>query len=159
LTVIGLRYVDKFYGGRAVLRGLDLSVAPGARIGLVGGNGAGKSTLLRLLAGLEEPDGGEVVRRRGLRVAFLPQYVECGVHTPMEVLRAARPELAEVRRDLEACEERLGEPEVTGDLRRMERGCSNATGASSSALPSSAATASTARRAGAWRSWASTGMM
>ena len=121
LTVIGLRSIDKFYGGRAVLRGLDLSVAPGARIGLVGGNGAGKSTLLRLLAGLEEPDGGEVVRRRGLRVAFLPQYVECGVHTPMEVLRAARPELAEVRRDLEACEERLGEPEVTSDLRRMER--------------------------------------
>ena len=121
LTLIGLRSIEKFYGGRAVLRGLDLSVAPGARIGLVGGNGAGKSTLLRLLAGLEEPDGGEVVRRRGLRVASLPQYVERGSHTPMEVLRAARPELAEVRVALEACEERLGEPEVTGDLRRMER--------------------------------------
>ena len=121
MTVIGLRYVDKFYGGRAVLRGLDLSVASDAKIGLVGGNGAGKSTLLRVLAGLEEPDGGKVVRRRGLRVAFLPQYVERGVHTPMEVLLAARPELAEVRRELEACEERLGEPEVTGDLRRMER--------------------------------------
>ena len=92
LTVIGLQSIDKFYGGRAVLRGLDLSVAPGARIGLVGGNGAGKSTLLRLLAGLEEPDGGEAVRRRGLRVASLPQYVERGSHTLMEVLRAARPE-------------------------------------------------------------------
>jgi len=121
LTLIGLRSIDKFYGGRAVLRGLDLSVAPGARIGLVGGNGAGKSTLLRLLAGLEEPDGGEVVRRRGLRIASLPQYVERGSHTPMELLRAARPELAEARRELEACEERLGEPEVTDDLRRMER--------------------------------------
>ena len=121
MTLIGLRSIEKFYGGRAVLRGLDLSVAPGARIGLVGGNGAGKSTLLRLLAGLEEPDGGEVVRRRGLRIASLPQYVERGSHTPMEVLRAARPELAEVRLELEACEARLGEPEVTSDLRRMER--------------------------------------
>jgi ATP-binding cassette, subfamily F, member 3 len=121
LTLIGLRSIDKFYGGRSVLRGLEMSVASGARIGLVGGNGAGKSTLLRLLAGTEEPDGGEVVRRRGLRVAFLPQHVERGGSTPMEVLRAARPELAEVRRELEACEERLGAPEVTGDMRRMER--------------------------------------
>jgi ATP-binding cassette subfamily F protein uup len=121
LALIGLRFIDKFYGGRAVLRALELSVVSGARIGLVGGNGAGKSTLLRLLAGLEEPDGGEVIRRRGLRVAYLPQYVERGGHSPMELLRAARPELAEVRRELEACEERLGAPEVTGDLRRMER--------------------------------------
>lgn len=64
--------MDKSYGGRAVLRGIELSVPEGARIGLVGDNGAGKSTLLRLLAGLEEPDGGEVVRRRDLTTAFLP---------------------------------------------------------------------------------------
>ena len=121
MTLIALRSVDKFYGGRAVLRGLDVSVIAGARIGLVGGNGAGKSTLLRLLAGTEEPDGGEVVRRRGSRVAFLPQHVERGGDTPMEVLRSARPELAEVRRQLEACEEQLGRPEVTGDMRRMGR--------------------------------------
>ena len=113
--------MDKFYGGRAVLRGLDMSVPEGARIGLVGGNGAGKSTLLRLLAGLEEPDGGEVVRRRGLTTAFLPQHVAAEDRTPLEVIRAARPELARVREDLKACEERLGAPEVTADMRKMER--------------------------------------
>jgi ATPase subunit of ABC transporter with duplicated ATPase domains len=53
MTLIGLRSVDKFYGGRAVLRGLDLNVNAGARIGLVGTNGAGKSTVLRILAGTE----------------------------------------------------------------------------------------------------------
>ena len=121
MALIGLHSIDKFYGGRTVLRDLEMAVGPDARVGLVGGNGAGKSTLLRLLAGTEEPDGGEVVRRRGLRVAFLPQHVERGNHTPMEILRSARPELAEVRRELEACEERLGAPDVTGDLRRMER--------------------------------------
>ena len=121
MTLIGLRAVDKFYGGRAVLRGLEMSVPEGARIGLVGGNGAGKSTLLRLLAGLEEADGGEVVRRRGLRVAFLPQHVEAEARSPLEVIRAARPELARVREELKACEERLGAPEVTADLRKMGR--------------------------------------
>jgi ATPase subunit of ABC transporter with duplicated ATPase domains len=72
MTLIQLRSVDKFYGGRAVLRGLEMKVNPGARLGLVGGNGAGKSTMLRILAGLEEVDGGEEIRRRGLGVAYLP---------------------------------------------------------------------------------------
>ena len=48
-------------------------MSDGDRIGIVGRNGAGKSTLLRLLAGQEEADRGEVMRRRGLSVAYLPQ--------------------------------------------------------------------------------------
>ena len=121
MTVIGLRSVEKYYGGRAVLRDLEMSVNAGARIGLVGGNGAGKSTLLRVLEGSEEVHGGEVVRRRGLRVAFLPQQVEAEARTPMQVVRAVRPELAEVERELAACARQLGAPEVASDLRRMQR--------------------------------------
>ena len=121
MTLIGLRSVEKFYGGRAVLRGLEMKVNAEARIGLVGGNGAGKSTLLRVLAGSEEVHAGEVVRRRGLRVASLPQQVEGERRTPMEVVRAVRPELAEVERELEVCEAQLGSPEVASDLRRMQR--------------------------------------
>src|ERR687898_1215398 len=121
MTLIQLRFVEKFYGGRTVLRGLQMEVKPGARLGLVGGNGAGKSTLLRILADVEEVDGGEVTRRRGACVAYLPQHVEGDGRTPLEVVRAARPELAEVRKDLEDCETRLGTPEVADDLRRMQR--------------------------------------
>ena len=121
MTLIGLRAVEKFYGGRAVLRGLEMSVNAGARIGLVGGNGAGKSTLLRVLEGSEGVHSGEVIRRRGLRVAFLPQQVEAEARTPMETVRAVRPELAEVEEELKACEAQLGAPEVASDLRRMQR--------------------------------------
>ncbi|HEX2127398.1 MAG TPA: ATP-binding cassette domain-containing protein, partial [Thermoleophilaceae bacterium] len=121
MTLIQLRSVEKFYGGRTVLRDLQLEVKLGTRLGLVGGNGAGKSTLLRTLAGAEEVDGGEVIRRRGAGVAYLPQHVEGGGRTPLEVVRAARPELAEVRKELEECEARLGAPEVADDLRRMQR--------------------------------------
>jgi ATP-binding cassette subfamily F protein 3 len=121
MTLIQLRFVEKFYGGQTVLRGLQMEVKPGARLGLVGGNGAGKSTLLRILAGVEEVDGGEVTRRRGASVAYLPQHVGGDGRTPLEVVRAARPELAEVRKDLEDCETRLGTPEVADDLRRMQR--------------------------------------
>jgi ATP-binding cassette, subfamily F, member 3 len=121
MTLVQLRSVDKFYGGRAVLRGLEMKVSPGARLGLVGGNGAGKSTLLEILAGLEEADGGEVTRRRGLSVAYLPQHVEGEGRTPLEVVLAARPELAEVRGEIEDCEAQLGSPEVAANLRRMQR--------------------------------------
>jgi ATP-binding cassette, subfamily F, member 3 len=121
MTLVQLRSVDKFYGGRAVLRGLEMKVSPGARLGLVGGNGAGKSTLLEILAGLEEADGGEVTRRRGLSVAYLPQHVEGEGRTPLEVVLAARPELAEVRGEIEDCEAQLGSAEVAANLRRMQR--------------------------------------
>lgn len=56
------RDLVKSYGDRRVLDGLSLAAAPGQRIGLVGENGVGKSTLLRLLAGIEEPDAGSVLR-------------------------------------------------------------------------------------------------
>ncbi|HKH57449.1 MAG TPA: ABC-F family ATP-binding cassette domain-containing protein [Rubrobacter sp.] len=121
MTLIGLSSVEKFYGGRAVLRGLGMRVNAGARIGLVGGNGAGKSTVLRILAGTEEVDGGEVIRRRGSSVATLPQYIEGDERTPLEVVRAARPEISDLQEELEACEEQLGFPEVAADLRRMQR--------------------------------------
>ena len=99
MTLIGLRSVEKFYGGRAMLRGLDLKVNAGTRIGLVGTNGAGKSTVLRILAGTEDVDVGEVVRRRGLDVASLPQYVEGDERTPMDIVRAARPEILDLQRE------------------------------------------------------------
>src|SRR5215208_6631694 len=121
MTLIGLSSVEKFYGGRAVLRGLGMRVNAGARIGLVGGNGAGKSTVLRILAGTEDVDGGEVIRRRGLSVATLPQDIEGDERTPMQVVRAARPEISDLQEELEACEEQLGSPVVAADLRRMQR--------------------------------------
>jgi ATP-binding cassette subfamily F protein 3 len=121
MTLIGLSSVEKSYGGRAVLRDLGMRVNAGARIGLVGGNGAGKSTVLCILAGTEEVDAGEVIRRRGLSVASLPQHVEGDERTPTEIVRGARPEISELQGELRACEEQLGSSELAADLRRMQR--------------------------------------
>jgi sulfonate transport system ATP-binding protein len=55
---LSLNRVGKAYDGRAVLRGVDLSIAPGEFVAVVGASGCGKSTLLRLIAGLEHADSG-----------------------------------------------------------------------------------------------------
>jgi ATP-binding cassette subfamily F protein uup len=66
--------VTKSYGDRAIVRGLDLVLSPGTRLGLLGANGSGKSTLLRLLTRQEAPDEGTVEHAPGLKVVLFDQH-------------------------------------------------------------------------------------
>jgi ribose transport system ATP-binding protein len=58
---VSVRSVSKSYGGAQALRSVSLSIFPGQVHGLVGANGAGKSTVIRILAGLTQPDDGDIV--------------------------------------------------------------------------------------------------
>ena len=60
MTLLQARGIEKAFGDRRILRGCDLTVGKGERVGLLGVNGCGKSTLLRIVAGLVEADHGEV---------------------------------------------------------------------------------------------------
>lgn len=83
--------VSKSLGGRELFRGLDLTLGPGARLGVMGANGCGKTTLLRILAGEFGPDAGSVWRAEGLRVAYFDQNREqIDPDTPLR--RALAPE-------------------------------------------------------------------
>lgn len=70
--MISLHAVKKAYatrgGTNAVLRGVDLQVGPGEKVGILGRNGSGKSTLIRLISGAERPSSGEIVR--GMSVSW-----------------------------------------------------------------------------------------
>ncbi|MEV1246592.1 ABC-F family ATP-binding cassette domain-containing protein [Nonomuraea sp. NPDC050022] len=88
-------------GTRRVLAGVSLTAAPGARIGLIGENGAGKTTFLRLLAGVDRPDSGAVVRPADL--GFLLQELPFDGRATIadaldDALREARADLAELDR-------------------------------------------------------------
>lgn len=71
--LLGAEKLHLEYPTKVVFSDLTLGVEEGDRIGIVGRNGDGKSTLLRLLAGSQEPDAGQVTRRRDLRLGVLEQ--------------------------------------------------------------------------------------
>jgi ATP-binding cassette, subfamily F, member 3 len=73
--MISLSHVNKYYGRQELLKDVSLSINPGERIALVGVNGAGKTTFFKILLGLLEPDRGQVHRKKGLRLGYLPQEV------------------------------------------------------------------------------------
>jgi len=66
--------VGKAFGDREVVRGLDLVLSPGVRLGVLGSNGSGKTTLLRMLARREPPDTGTVEHAPGLAVVMFDQH-------------------------------------------------------------------------------------
>ncbi len=64
------------YGTQRLLDGATLAVAAGEKVGLVGRNGCGKTSLLKILTQEQPADAGDISRRRGLRVGYLPQEFE-----------------------------------------------------------------------------------
>jgi ATPase subunit of ABC transporter with duplicated ATPase domains len=94
LTAEGL---SKSYGSLEVFTDVDLAIDRGSRVVVLGLNGAGKTTLLRLLAGVEEPDTGEVLPGHGLKLGYYAQEHETldGDRTVLENLRSAAPDLAD----------------------------------------------------------------
>ncbi|MFL5679314.1 MAG: ABC-F family ATP-binding cassette domain-containing protein [Chloroflexota bacterium] len=73
MSILRLDEVSREVGTFVILDRITVAIAVGDRIGLVGPNGAGKTTLLRIAAGLDEPDGGTVHRKRGLSLGMLAQ--------------------------------------------------------------------------------------
>jgi ATPase subunit of ABC transporter with duplicated ATPase domains len=103
---LSARDISKSHAAVEVLSGVSLVVSPGDRIGIVGPNGIGKSTLLRVLAGLEPPDRGTIVRSG--EVGYLPQEPDRARGETVRGLLARRTGLAAAEAELDALTSRLG---------------------------------------------------
>ena len=111
MSLLRLDRVSREIGTLVILDEVSAAVALGERIGLVGPNGAGKTTLLRIASGLDEPDRGAVVRKRGLSLGLLAQEshfdaafmaapdLRTAVRTGAAHLDVMAAELAELERD------------------------------------------------------------
>src|SRR5262245_19938551 len=108
--MIQLAALTKSFGDRTLLDSVSWQIDDRERVGLSGPNGAGKTTLLKMLAGLEEPDGGSIVKPSGLTIGYLPQD---GLHhsgrTLVEEAGLAFKTLLDMRAEIQSLEDRLGD--------------------------------------------------
>ena len=106
--MLRLERVCKIYPTGEVLRDVTWEVKAGDRIGLVGVNGAGKSTQLRIIAGLEEPTSGSVIKQGDPRIVYLQQEFDVNLYrTVRQELFQAFGEAAEVLNEQSAVEQAM----------------------------------------------------
>src|SRR5918997_3115023 len=108
--MIQLSSLSKSFAARVLLDRVSWQIDDGERVGLSGPNGAGKTTLLKMLAGLEEPDSGSIVKPQGLTIGYLPQDgLDHSGRTLVEEAGLAFNPLLDMRAEIAALEERLGD--------------------------------------------------
>ena len=111
--MIQLSELTKSFGDRTLLERVTWQIGDGDRVGLCGPNGAGKTTLLRMLAGLDEPDSGAIVRPAGLTIGYLPQDgLTYSGRTVFEEASSAFQPLLDIKAEMHAIEHRLGDAAV-----------------------------------------------
>jgi ATP-binding cassette, subfamily F, member 3 len=111
--MIQLSNLTKTFGERVLLDAVTWTVGDGDRVGLCGPNGAGKTTLLKMLAGLDEPDAGGVIKPSGLTVGYLPQDgLEHTGRTLLAEASLAFGPLLEARDEIARIEHALADPDL-----------------------------------------------
>ena len=119
--VLRLERIGKIYPTGEVLRDVTWEVKPGDRIGLVGVNGAGKSTQMKIIAGMEEPTSGLVVRQGDPRIAYLQQEFDVDLNrTVREELFQAFGEAAEVLTRQRRVEDEMGSEKAAADPEHLD---------------------------------------
>jgi len=121
--MVSLDNISMRFGNQDIFLDVSMIVNPRDRIGLVGRNGAGKTTLLRILAGMQEPSAGKVVRPGDLRLGFLPQQMKhADKSTLLEEVRNAFTEILDLEEkmaELQSLIETAGQGE--GDAELLDR--------------------------------------
>src|SRR6266850_8594294 len=108
--MIQLSNLSKSFGDRVLLDAVTWQIDDRERVGLCGPNGAGKTTLLKMLAGIDEPDAGGIIKPSALTVGYLPQdgLAHAG-HTILDEASSAFADLLAVKAEMHDIEERLGD--------------------------------------------------
>src|SRR6266851_3141480 len=111
--MIQLSALTKSFGDRVLFDRVTWQITDRERVGLCGPNGAGKTTLLKMLAGLDEPDAGSILKPAALRVGYLPQDgLEHSGRSVFEEESSAFDELLAMKAEMHALEQRLGDQSI-----------------------------------------------
>jgi ATP-binding cassette subfamily F protein 3 len=111
--------LERAYGARTIFSGLEGALRDGLKVGLVGPNGAGKSSLVRILAGLDDPDAGTVVRARDGRLGYLSQAASTDASATLrEILTRAFARMHAEEALVRELEAELSRAAESGDAQR-----------------------------------------
>ena len=76
MNILNIEHVSKIFGDKKIFDDVSYGIQEGDKIGIIGLNGTGKTTMLNIIAGLEEPDEGQIIQQNGIRLAYLSQNPE-----------------------------------------------------------------------------------
>src|SRR6266545_1699961 len=111
--MIQLSNLTKAFGERVLLAHVTWQISPRERVGLCGPNGAGKTTLLRMMAGIDEPDSGAILKPSALTVGYLPQDgLSHAGRTVFDEASQAFGELLAMKAEMHDLEHRLGDASI-----------------------------------------------
>ena len=120
MSLVVLDDLSLMLGGHSIVSDLSLQIAERDRVGLIGPNGSGKTTLLRLITGEQSPDAGRVVKRKGLRIGYLPQDVSVTSEARLiDFVVLSVPGRASLTEQLESAEATLQDPALQNDEAAM----------------------------------------
>jgi ATP-binding cassette subfamily F protein 3 len=111
--MIQLSDLTKSFGDRVLFDHVTWQITDRERVGLCGPNGAGKTTLLKMMAGLDEPDSGAVLKPAALTVGYLPQDgLDHSGRSVFDEASSAFDELLAIKAEMHALENRLGDQSI-----------------------------------------------
>jgi ATP-binding cassette ChvD family protein len=114
--VFNMYKLNKSYGSKTILQGINLSFFPGAKIGVVGDNGSGKSTLLKIMAGIDKEFEGHAEPEKGVEVHMVPQEPKLDPDkTVREHIEDAFSEIKALLKEYDEVTGMMADPDVSED--------------------------------------------
>lgn len=108
--------VTKIYGGTVIFEGLTLEIHDGERVAIVGRNGSGKTTLLKVLANIESPDVGRIIKRKGTSIGYLHQIPPYEHVLAIDVLKEAFASILAMQEKMQELEQQMASSEQLDKL-------------------------------------------
>ncbi len=124
MNLVTIEGFSKAYTDRLLFEEASFHIQEGEKIGVIGANGMGKSTLLKLIAGIEEPDSGEVIMGNHIKIAYLPQtpVFEAGSTVLSGALEGLDGQDMTIVSDARAMLNRLGLPDFDRSVEQLSGG-------------------------------------
>ena len=99
MILLNIENITKSYTEKPLLKDISFGIMDNDKIGLIGINGTGKTTLLKIIAGVEEPDGGRVIRTNNVNIEYLPQepYVDLSAKVIEQVFKGTSQNMKVIR--------------------------------------------------------------